>query len=118
MTRTILVALTVFGLSIAAQPITAHAQKAAAKASTVAGTAKSVTTESLVVSSAGKDMTFHVDGTTKFIAKGLSTKSAKGKIMATDAVSPGDMVRVTYHDMGGTMHAATVRVTKAMAAKK
>ena len=74
MTRTILVALTVFGLSIAAQPITAHAQKAAAKASTVAGTAKSVTTESLVVSSAGKDMTFHVDGTTTLPNGALAVK--------------------------------------------
>ena len=120
MKRRILVALSVLGLSIAAQPIALHAQKAAAKAMTVAGTAKSVTTESLVVTSAGKDMTFKVDATTKFVAKGLSTKAAKGKLMATDAVGMNDMVRVTYHDMGGgVLHAATVRVTsKAMPAKK
>ena len=37
---------------------------------TVAGTAKSVTAESLVISSAGKDMTFKVDATTKFVGKG------------------------------------------------
>ena len=117
MKRMILVALSVLGLSIAVQPI---AVLAAAKAMTAAGTAKSVTTESLVISSAGKDMTFKVDGTTKFVAKGLSTKAAKGKLMATDAVAAGDMVRVTYHDMGGgVMHAASVRVTtKAMPAKK
>ena len=116
MKHTILVALTVLGLSIAVQPIAVHA---AAKAMTATGTAKSVTTDSLVISSAGKDMTFKVDGTTKFVAKGLSTKAAKGKLMATDAVGAGDMVRVTYHDMGGgVMHAATVRVTtKAMPAK-
>ena len=57
------------------------------------------------------DLTFTVDGTTKFTAKGLSTKSAKNKIMATDAVRGGDAVRVTYHDLGGVLHAASVRVT-------
>ena len=36
--------------------------------------------------------------------------------MATDAVATNDMVRVTYHDMGGgVLHAATVRVTKSPA---
>jgi predicted lipoprotein with Yx(FWY)xxD motif len=88
------------------------------KAMTAAGTVKSVTTESLVVASGGKDMTFKIDGTTKFVAKGLSTKSAKGKIMATDAVAPGDLVRVTYHDMsGGVLHAASVRVSAKGGAK-
>ena len=111
MKRMLFVALSVLGLTIAAQPVAVQAQKAAAKAMTVAGTVKSVTTESLTIAAGGKDMTFKVDGTTKFVAKGLSTKSAKGKIMATDAVSAGDAVRVTYHDMGGTLHAATVRVT-------
>ena len=120
MKRTILVvALSVLGFSIAAQPVAVHAQKAAAKAATAAGMVKSVTTESLVVSSGGKDMTFKIDGTTKFVGKGLSTKSAKGKIMATDAVAANDMVRVTYHDMGGgVLHAASVRVDKPMPAKK
>lgn len=119
MTRTILVALSVLGLSIAIQPVTVHAQKAAAKAVTAAGLVKSVTTESLVVASGGKDMTFTVDGTTQFVGKGLSTKSAKGKIMATDAVAASDYVRVTYHDMGGgVLHAATVRVTAKAPGKK
>jgi hypothetical protein len=120
MTRMILVALSILGLSIAAQPVALHAQKAAAKAATAAGTVKTVTTQSLVIASGGKDMTFTIDGTTKFVGKGLSTQSAKGKIMATDAVGADDKVRVTYHDMGGgVMHAASVRVTeKRMAAKK
>ena len=38
-------------------------------------------------------------------------------VMATDAVSANDVVRVTYHDMGGTLHAATVRVTAKGGAK-
>jgi hypothetical protein len=75
------------------------------------GTVKSVTGDSLVVTSGSKDMTFTVDGTTKFVGKGLGTKAAGGKLTATDAVAANDRVRVAYHDMGGTMHAATVTVT-------
>jgi Domain of unknown function (DUF5666) len=87
------------------------ADKPAAK--TASGTVKSVSSSSLVISDAGKDMTFSVDKDTKVIGKGLGTKGAAtgGKLAVTDALAAGDMVSVTYHDMGGTMHAATVRVT-------
>jgi hypothetical protein len=82
-------------------------------AKTANGTVKSVSANSLVISDAGKDMTFSVDKDTRVIGKGLGTKGAAsgGKLAVTDAISSGDMVSVTYHDMGGTMHAATVRVT-------
>ena len=119
MTRMIFVALSVLGLSIAAHPVPVHARQATAKAMTTVGSVKSVTTESLTLASGGKDWTFKIDGTTKFVGKGLSTKSARGKIMAPDAIAANDHVRVTYHDMGGVLHAASVRVTaKAMAAKE
>jgi hypothetical protein len=119
MTRTFLVALSVLGLAITAQPVAVHARQAAAKATTAAGTVKTVTTQSLIIVSDGKDMTFTIDGTTKFVGKGLSTQSAKGKIMATDVVGADDLVRVTYHDLGGgKMHAASVRITEKRAAKK
>jgi hypothetical protein len=114
MKRLLFVALAALALSIVAQPVALHAQKAA----TAAGTVKSVSAESLTITSDGKDMTFKVDGTTKFVGKGLSTKSAKGKIMATDAVAEKDRVRVTYHDMGGTLHAASVRVEAKGTTKK
>ena len=39
-------------------------------------------------------------------------------MMASDAVHEGDMVSVSYHDMGGTMHAASVRVTSSNMMKK
>jgi hypothetical protein len=111
MKQLLFVALSALGLTLATQSAAIHAQQAAGKAMTVAGSVKAVTADSLTVSSGGKDMTFKIDGTTKFVAKGLSTKSAKGKITATDAVGADDVVRVTYHDMGGTLHAANVRVT-------
>jgi hypothetical protein len=114
MKRLMLVALSVVGLCVAAQPIAVHAQAkkaAAGKTMSAAGTVKSVSGTSLVVSSGGKDMTFSVDGSTKFVGKGLGTKSKAGPITAAEAVHEGDHVSVSYHDMGGTMHAANVRVT-------
>ena len=119
MKRLVVVALTVFGLC-AAVPTASYAQ-AKGKAMTANGSVKSVSGDSIVVTSGGKDMTFAVDGTTKFVGKGLSTKTREkgGKLTASDAVGAGDMVSVTYHDMGGTMHASSVRITnKAMGGKK
>jgi outer membrane lipoprotein-sorting protein len=113
--------LSVLALCIAAQPVAVHAaaqKAAAAKTMKATGTVKSVSGTQLVVSSSGKDMTFMVDGGTKFTGKGLTTKS-KGKPMAsTDAVHEGDQVTVSYHDMGGMMHAANVTITAASMNKK
>src|SRR5215212_4858409 len=101
-----IVVLSVLALSVAASPIAVHAQeKKAGKTMSASGRVKSVSGSSLIVTSGGTD--------TKFTGKGLSTKTkaAGGTIAATDAVHDGDMVSVSYHDMGGTMHAASVRVT-------
>jgi hypothetical protein len=114
-----LVALSVLGLCVAAQPAMAQGgKKASSKTMTTMGTVKSVSGTSLVVSAAGKDMTFSVDGSTKFVGKGLGTKAKAGPLTATDAVHEGDHVRVAYHDMGGTMHAARVTVSGSGGAKK
>jgi len=87
---------------------------------TATGTVKNVSASSLTITdSAGKDMTFSVDKDTRAIGKGLGTKGAPtgGRLSATDALSAGDKVSVTYHDMSGTMHAATIRVTSKTATK-
>lgn len=122
MRQFMLVALSVLGLSIVAHPVAiqAQAKAKAGKTMTARGTVKSVSGSSLVVSGGGKDMTFTVDNTTAFTGKGLTTKSKGGTLAASDAVHEGDMVAVSYHDMNGTMHASSVRITssKAMPAKK
>lgn len=110
MKRVLLVALSVLGLCVAAQPVAVHAQKAA-KSMTASGTVKSVSDTSLTVTAGAKDMTFAIDNSTKFVGKGLGTKSRSGKLTASTAVGVNDRVSVTYHDMGGTMHAASVRIT-------
>lgn len=86
---------------------------------TQAGTVKSLSGTSLVVTGSGKDWTFAVDGDTHVVATGAGTKAAAtgGKLSIADTVHTGDHVSVTYHDMGGTLHAATVRVTAKAAAK-
>lgn len=114
MRRLLLVGLSVFAL-FAAQ----SAVQAQGKSMTTSGTVKSVSGSSLVVTAkGGKDMTFAVDNTTKFVGKGLGTKAKEGAMTATDAVHDGDRVSVTYHDMGGTMHAASVRITAKASVKK
>jgi hypothetical protein len=109
-----IVALSVLALAVAAQPIALHAQSKTGKTMSASGTVKSVSGNQLVVTGAGKDWTFTLDSTTKFTGKGLTTKSKGQPMAATDAVHEGDKVTVSYHDMGGTMHAANVRITSAM----
>jgi hypothetical protein len=104
----LVVVLSVFALCAAQTDLLAQEKT---KTMNAAGAVKSVSGSELVVTVDGKDMTFTVDNSTKFVGKGLGTKAASGKLTAADAVSENDKVRVAYHDMGGTMHAATVTVT-------
>jgi hypothetical protein len=85
-------------------------EKPAAKTAT--GTVKSVSADSLTLSDGGKDMTFTIDKSTNVVGRGVGTKAAPtgGKAPITDLVSVSDKVSVTYHEMGSTMHASTVRV--------
>jgi hypothetical protein len=118
MKRLLLIALSVLALCLA--PAVGAQAQGKAKSMTASGTVKAVSGSSLTVTAAGgKDMTFMVDNSTKFVGKGLGTKAKAGNLTATDAVAMGDRVSVTYHDMGGTMHAASVRVvSKGTAAPK
>ena len=118
MKRWILPALMAVVVGLCSSPAFAQAKAAAAKRST--GTVKAVSADSLTVSGAGgKEMMFAVDASTKVVATGAGTKSAAagGKLVITDAVKMGDRVTVSYHDMGGKMHAAEVRVTAKAATK-
>jgi hypothetical protein len=89
---------------------------ASAATKTAHGTVKDVSASSLTITSQGKDMTFTVDASTHAVGKGMSTatKGTGGKAPITDLIKTGDNVSVSYHDMGGTLHAATVHVVTAM----
>jgi hypothetical protein len=117
MKRLLMIVLAVGALCVG-QAVGLDAQ-AKPKAMTTNGTVKAVSGNSLTVTASGKDMTFTIDSSTKFVGKGLGTKAKAGPVSAADAVAMGDHVKVTYHDMGGTLHAANVTVTaKASPAKK
>ena len=57
--------------------------------------------------------TFTIDSKTKVTGKGAGTAAAAkgGKVVVTDIVHTGDTVSVSFHDMGGTLHAASITVT-------
>ncbi|HEV8253316.1 MAG TPA: DUF5666 domain-containing protein [Vicinamibacteria bacterium] len=81
----------------------------------VTGKVKSVDGANLTVSGDGKDWTFTVDDKTRIIGRGAGTLTRKRKAagVATylkDFVHSDDEVTVSYHEMGGTMHAGEVRV--------
>ena len=78
-----------------------------------AGSVKSVTARSLVLTSQGKDSTFAIDQETKVIGRGAGTAAgaAGGRLPITDLVGAGDSVSVSYKVTGGAMHATEVRVT-------
>ena len=87
------------------------------KKTTVQGKVTAVTGESFTIAKGSESMTFNVDATTKITGKGLTTKSnekaaAGEKMTLSDSVATGDMVTVTYHDMDGKMHAASVKITQ------
>ena len=105
-----------------ASPGPATAADAASKTSN--GTVKSVAATSLSISGtagggATFDQTFVIDAKTKVIGKGAGTAAAAkgGKTAITDLVAMGDKVSVSFHDMGGSLHASEVRVTTKAAAK-
>jgi hypothetical protein len=108
--KRILTAVVVAAMMCAVQFAVVSAQSKT-KTMTANGTVKSIAGDSLAISVGGKDMTFALDSSTKFVGKGLSTKSGGAPMKAADAVSAGDRVRVAYHDMDGKLHAATVTVT-------
>jgi hypothetical protein len=81
------------------------------------GTVSAVSMDTLTVKGGKSETwTFTIDKTTSVIAKGATHKSlelkAEGKAQKlTEFVKVGDQVTVSYHDMGATKHAATIRVT-------
>jgi Domain of unknown function (DUF5666) len=96
---------------------------AAAKSS--AGTVKSVSATSLSISGSSGggatfDQTFTIDAKTKVVGRGAGTAAAAkgGKASITDLVAMGDKVSVSFHDVGGTLHASEVRVTAKAAPSK
>ena len=87
------------------------------KTTTVQGKVTAVTNETLAISHGTDTMTFVVDSATKVVGKGVGTMASEKKaknepLKITDAVAMDDMVKVTYHEMDGKMHAAQVTIVQ------
>jgi hypothetical protein len=76
------------------------------------GKVTSVSASHVTVAANGRDMTFAITGETDVIARGASkaTKVAGGSTPLTTFVHSGDMVSVTYKEVGGAMTASEIRV--------
>ena len=83
-------------LLMAAAVTTAAAAQTKPKAMTAQGKVTAVAGDTLTIAKGSESMTFTIDGTTKIVGKGLSTKTnekaaAGQKMTLTDSVHNGDM---------------------------
>jgi len=84
---------------------------------TSSGTVQSVASNSITITGAGGGgatftQTFMIDERTKVFAKGAGTAAASngGRLPFNELVTSGDRISVSYHKVGGQLHASDVRV--------
>jgi hypothetical protein len=91
---------------------------------TARGTVTAMAADSISVKVQNADMKFAVDGKTTVEARGAGTKGAAAQRAGqpgpklSEVVKVGQAVEDSYHDMGGTLHAANVQITDKRATKK
>jgi hypothetical protein len=79
------------------------------------GTVSAMGADSVTVKVGEREMKFSIDAKTTVIASGGSTATRKAEATGTagpklaDLVKVGDAVEISYHEMGATLHAASVR---------
>jgi hypothetical protein len=94
-------------LSLSAQPT-----------QTARGTVASIGADTITVTVGDRPLTFVIDAKTVVTASGAGTATraatAAGKPgpKLAELLKPGEAVEVTYHDLGGKLHAANVRRTR------
>ena len=103
---------------VVVSPTDAFAQAA----KTARGTVTAMAGDSLTIKAADHPMTFSVDGKTTVQAYGAGTKNRAAQVAGqpgpklADVIKAGQAVEVTYHDMGGTMHASMIRAVSSAGA--
>ena len=75
------------------------------------GKVKSIVGAVLTLEVDGHDMTFAVDRETDILARGASRATKKGAVPITDLVHDGDIVRVSYRAINGSMKASEIQIT-------
>jgi hypothetical protein len=116
--RPTLVALA-FTLAVASWPAS-PASAQTAKAKTARGTVTALAADTVTVKVADTEMTFTVDGKTNVVAAGAGTKERAAKETGAagpklaDVIKVGQPVSVSYHDVGGKMHAASITAVRSV----
>jgi hypothetical protein len=91
-----------------------------AQEKTARGSVTAMTGDTVTVKAGAQELRLTVDAKTTVTASGAGTANraaeAAGKAGAKlgDIIKVGDNVEVTYHEMGGTMHAASIRKVAAL----
>jgi Domain of unknown function (DUF5666) len=79
------------------------------------GNVTAITGNSLTVKAGDRELKFTIDGKTVLTAEGAGTADRKAESAGkpgpklSDFIKVGDAVEVSYHETGGTLHAANVR---------
>ena len=111
MRRTIL-ALSIVALCLV---VLRSAPVAAQDTKSARGTVSAMAADTLTVKAGERELKFSIDGKTNVIATGGGTAARKAEAAGvggpklSDLIKVGDAVEVSYHETGGTLHAASVR---------
>jgi len=113
----------VLGALLVSTPAFTQEKSASTKSIDAEGTVSAVSPTALTIKAKGSQWTFTVDRSTRVTVAGATRKTAAAKdndkpLEITQYVSVGDLVVVSYHDMGVTRHAANVRVRSSLPAAK
>jgi len=79
------------------------------------GSVTAMGADTITLKAGDREMKFAIDGKTSVIASGGGTATRKAAAAGTagpklaDLIKVGDAVEISYHEMGGTLHAASVR---------
>jgi hypothetical protein len=79
-------------------------------AKNVLGKVKSIAGAMLTLDVDGHDMTFAIDRETDIFARGASRVTRKGGVPIGDLVHDGDLVRVAYRAVNGSMKASEIQI--------
>jgi Domain of unknown function (DUF5666) len=115
--------LVALALTFAVVSWPAQASAQSTKAHTAKGTVTAMAADSVTVKVANTDMTFMVDSKTHVVAPGAGTKaraakqSPAGGPTLAEVIKVGQPVSVSYHDMGGKLHAASITAISSAAAE-
>lgn len=106
---------TIAGLSLAVFTLFGFSQAAAQDTKSARGTVTAMAADSITVKAGEREMRFDVDAKTVLTAEGAGTAAreaaaaGKGGPKLAEFIKVGDAVEVSYHETGGTMHAARIR---------